>query len=226
MPYIGPDTVDLIVRTPTGGLDGQNTPANAETVVPKTNCSVQIADGWGAASDNPDGSISTYSARAALPVDDDTRALTGEDAIRFQDIVFELTQGATVKTELLSGAEDHVRVFGTAQVNTDRSKELVTITPNLGRDNDGQPRGLGPPINTMALAVTAGNTTESFGISGDTDTADYTVALPIEAPIVDNDLMTVRGRIGLVRVKKDLGRWQGRQLKIVTVHSVTGGRQQ
>lgn len=225
MPYIGPDSVDLIKRTPTGGLDGQNTPANTETVIPKTNCSVQIADGWGAASDNPDGSISTYSAKAMLPVDDDTRALTPEDAIRFQEIVFELTQGPTVKTELLTGDDDHVRVFGTAQVNTDRSKEQVRITPNLGRDSDGQPRGLGAAFNTMALAVTAGNTTEAFGIAGDTDTADFTVALPVEAPIVDNDLMTVRDRTGLVRVKKDLGRWQGRQLKIVTVHSVTGGQQ-
>jgi hypothetical protein len=225
MPYIGPDTVTLIRRTATGGVDANNQLTYDETDVPKTNAAVTVATGFATGSqptDTTEGSFDVYEMKAMLPVDPDTTALTGDDAISFAGIVYELNHGAIVKTDL-KGNPDHVRITGSAEMINTRSMEQVTVTPAGGRDDTGQPVAQGTPFNVMAYAVTAGSTSRKFGVAGDVDEADYTVALPIDTPVKDGDLVTVRGRTGYARVVSDFQRWSDRQIKVVTVATTTGG---
>jgi hypothetical protein len=231
---IGADTVDLVIREATGTLDGAGMPVYTERVVSKSNCCVTVADGTSVTSgagvsstsgggDTEEGSIAVYTMKAALPVDDDTRGLTGDDAIRFAGRTYELNRSADVKAQL-DGQEDHVRVFGTAETVTGRSFEQVRVTPRGARDHTGQPTaGATPAFDVLALAVTPGNSTRRFGVMGDVDEVEFTVALPIEIPIKDNDGITVRGRFGLVRVRAEYNRWADRVVKVVTVESTTGG---
>lgn len=231
---IGPDTVTLRLRALDGTFDDNNQANTTERVVTKTNCSVTVgdgsevvtnaagaADGLGAADAN-DGSVEIFVAKVMLPVDDDTTALSGIDGIDFGGISYEVNRGATIKYTL-GGDPDHVRVFATWQGFTARSAEQVIVTPRTGRDATGQPTTDGTPRPATAWCVTPGNTTQRYGITGDEDEADFTVALSIDDPIQDNDGMLVRGRYGLVRVASQFNRWPAQMARVCTVRIVTGG---
>lgn len=233
-PYIGPDTVALRLRTLDGTFDGNNQANTTERVVTKTNCSVTIGDGSAVvnaaagasaglgAADAPDGSVEVFAMSIMLPVDDDTTALTGIDAIDFGGRSYEVNRGADVKTTY-RGRPDHVRAFATWQGFTARSAEQVVVTPRTGRDATGQPTPDGTPRAATAWCVTPGNTTKRYGITGDEDEADFTVALSIDDPIKDNDGILVRGRYGLARVASQFNRWPNQMARVCTVRTVTGG---
>lgn len=224
MPYIGPDTVELIRRTAeVDVVDENNQLIFDEVTTPKDNCAVTVVTaGRGKATDTTEGSFDVYTMKAALPVDGDTIGLTGDDAIAFAGIVYELNHAAVLKTTL-RGDPDHVRISGSAEIINERSMEQVTVAPQGGRDDTGQPTAGAAPFDVLAYAVTAGNTLQRFGITGNTDEADYTVAVPLDTAIKDNDLVTVRGRTGYARVISDFQRWSDRQIKVVTVRTLTGG---
>jgi hypothetical protein len=149
-PYIGPDTVTLRLRTLDGTFDDNNQANTVERVVTKTNCSVTIGDGGAVvnfgggasvgvgAADALDGSVEIFALTAALPVDDDTMAISAIDAIDFGGISYEVNREADVKTTF-RGKPDHVRIFATWQGFTARSAEQVIITPKGNRDATGQP---------------------------------------------------------------------------------------
>lgn len=234
MPYLGPDPCDLIKRTATGGVDTLAQPAYAEQVIPKLECCITILDGSSVSSapvasagiggaDTPEGSVAIFAMKGMLPVDADTTALTGDDALRFNGVLYELSRPADTKY-LLSGEPDHVRVFGTAMTNTAKSSEQVVITPRGGRDDSGQPQPDGEPYTVMAYAVTADSSEAHYWVSGEIDTDSFTVALPLTAPIRDQDWVEVRGRIGTARVRTDLNRWVDRNVRVVSVQSTYGGR--
>lgn len=235
-PYIGPDAVDIVFRDPAPGVDPNLQLAWVDRIVPKTNCSVTVGDGTSvtnfadgasagvAAADADDGSVAVYVIKACLPVDDDTTAIDGNTALRFDGLVYEINRDATTKYTY-RGVPDHVRVWGTAQYFTTKSSELVTVVPRQNRDATGEPQPDGTPRDVMSWAVNPGNTTRRFGIAGDEDEADFTVAMPLSDPIKDNDGMIVRGRYGLVRLSKQINRWQGRTMQMCTVRTVQGGAQ-
>lgn len=233
-PYIGPDTVILRLRTLDGTFDENNQANTNERVVTKDNCAVTIADGLGVstsaggagggtgAADALDGSVEIFAIKVMLPVDDDTTALSAIDGIDFNGISYEVNRGAVIKYTF-RGDPDHVRIFATWQGFTARSAEQVVITPRTGRDDTGQPVADGTPRPATSWCVTPGNTTRRYGITGDEDEADFTVALAIDDPIQDNDGIMVRGRYGLVRVASQFNRWPAQMAKVCTVRIVTGG---
>jgi hypothetical protein len=177
--------------------------------------------GMGAADAN-DGSVEIYAAKVMLPVDDDTTALSAIDQLIFDGITYQVNRGATVKYTL-SGEPDHVRAFATYQAFTAISAELVVITARGNRDDSGQPVPDGSPRPTTAWCVTPGNTTRRYGIAGDEDEADFTVALPVNDPIQDNDGMLVRGKYGLARVASQFNRWPDQMAKVCTIRTIRGG---
>jgi hypothetical protein len=235
-PYIGPDTVTLRLRTLDGTFDDNNQANTVERVVTKTNCSVTIGDGGAVvnfgggasvgvgAADALDGSVEIFALTAALPVDDDTMAISAIDAIDFGGISYEVNREADVKTTF-RGKPDHVRIFATWQGFTARSAEQVVITPRGNRDGTGQPVPDGAPRSVTAWCVTPGNTTRRYGIAGDEDEADFTVALSIDDPIKDGDGITVRGKYGLARVAAQFNRWPDQMARVCTVRTVQGGAQ-
>lgn len=102
--------------------------------------------------------------------------------------------------------------------------EQVTITPLGGQNTDGDPLPDGTPFPLRGL-VTPGNTTRRPGESGDLDTADFTVYLPLrmrlesEVPgvwewvsvgdlLTEDFRITVRGRecVGRAQVWEEGGR--------------------
>lgn len=227
MPYIGPDSVDLIFRDPAPGVDDNGQPNTVDReVAGVANCSVQIATATEAAgvSENRDnGMVIRYTVRAMLPFDATTTTLTSVCAIRHDGRVYELSADAIPK-RTLRGAPDHVRVFASSEVSTMERGELVTITPKFGRDDHGQPLPDGVPVDVVARAVTPGNTTKRLGVSGEQDEADFTVVFGIDDPVKDGDAVTVRGRRGIGRVETYLEQWADRDTKVVTVRVRTGGR--
>lgn len=232
--FVGTDVADLVFRDATGAVDQNQTPVYVDRHVSKPNCCITIGDGTAVSqqagnvsassggADTIEGSVSIYTMKALLPVDADTQALGPADAIQYQGQTFELNRAGTTKY-FLDGSPSHVRVFGSAEVPTGQNAEQVTIIPRNGRDDSGQPRPDGTPVTVLAANVEAGDTSFSYGISGEFDVADFTVALPIDAQISDGDAMIVRGYYGVVRVSKSINRWVDRQVQVVLVYSTTGG---
>lgn len=232
--YIGSDIADLVFRDATGAVDENDQPVYVDRHVSKENCCITIGDGTSVSqeagevsassggADTLEGSVSIYTMKALLPVDDDTTSLGSADAIQYQGNLYELNRGGTTKY-FLDGSPSHVRVFGSAEVPTGQNAEQVTIIPRNGRDDSGQPRPDGTPVTVLAANVEAGDTSFSYGITGEFDVADFTVALPIDAQISDGDAMIVRGYYGVVRVSKSINRWVDRQVQVVLVYATTGG---
>jgi hypothetical protein len=79
--------------------------------------------------------------------------------------------------------------------------ETVTITPTFGLDSDGNPVDAGDPVQAQAL-VAPGNTAFQYGATSDTDTTDFTLYLPIDTEVKDDDLIEVRGRTCTARVRE------------------------
>lgn len=232
--YIGSDTAALLFRTPTGAVSNNSTPIYTTQQVTKDNCCITIGEGTAVSqqagnvsassggADTIEGSVSIYTMQALLPVDADTTALTATDAIQYQGLVFELNRAA-ITQYFLDGSPSHVRLFGSCEVPTGQNSEQVTVIPRNGRDDNGQPRADGTPQVVLAANVEPGDTSFQYGITGELDQADFTVALPIDVPINDGDAMIVRGYYGVVRVSKSINRWVDRQVQIVLVYSTTGG---
>lgn len=87
--------------------------------------------------------------------------------------------------------------------------ETVTITPQFGRDDDGNPVPPGDPITLTPFAIAPGNTTVQFTDAGNVDSADFTVYfMPApDAEVKDGDLIEVRDRLCTARVR--LWDWEG-----------------
>lgn len=220
MPYIGPDTVDLVIREAAPGVDGHGRPNRTERTVPKGNSCVTVTQ---TVEKRDDGTpVTVYMAKAALPVDSDTSALTVLDAIAHDGRVYELNAGAIVK-RTLRGNPDHVRVFGSHEAPIAETRELVTITPRFGRDDSGQPLPDGDAFDVFARAVEVGNTAARYGARSVVDEVDFTVTFDLDVPIKNGDAIDVRGRRGYVRVETDLEQWADRSQLCVYVRSTLGG---
>ena len=103
--------------------------------------------------------------------------------------------------------------------------EQVTVTPLAGLNSDGDPIPGGTPVVLNAIFVAPGNTSLRLTESGDVDSAEFTVYLPIDAPIHDDDLITVRDKPCFARVREWRDPWPGESLNSLEVlcKSVTGG---
>lgn len=225
MPYIGPDTVDLVIREAAAGVDDHGRPNRMEQLVPTPNSCLTITS---VMETRDTGRVIVYQATAALPVDAATRALRDTDAIRdpVSGMVFDLTADALVKSTL-RGAEDHVRVYATLEKPVgaiDATREQVTITPTFGRDLDGQPRDDGVPFVVMARGVKAGNTTRTIGDDGELLSADFTIAFDLDVAIKDGDRVAVRDRTGYALVSDVHEASADASERVVLVRSRTGGR--
>jgi len=216
---IGPDTVDLVFRDPVVGVDANGQPNRVDRLVPKGNSSVTITS---VIERRETGAVQVHQATVALPVDADTSALTAVDAIRHDGRVYELTGDADVKHRLV-GPATHVRVFATHEEPVAETREQTVITPKFGRDDSGQPLPDGDPVTVFARGVDPGNTVKTYGVSGELDEAEFTIAYDLGTPVKDGDVITVRGRRGYARVRKHLEQWADRSQLIVTVSSKYGG---
>lgn len=85
--------------------------------------------------------------------------------------------------------------------------EAVTVTPQAGRDDDGNPVTGGDPVVLEAFLVAPGNTTLQFTDSGNVDSADFTVYFLQSVSINDGDLIEVRDRTCIARVQKWIDPW-------------------
>ncbi len=217
---IGPDTVELVIRDPTVGVDANGQPNRVDRVVAKSNSNVTVET---VVERREVGAVAVHKAKIALPVDADTQALTAVDAIRHDGRVYELTAGAYTAKRLV-GPATHVRVFGSHEEPVNETRELTVVTPKFGRDDDGQPLPDGVPVEVLARGVDPGNTTKKYGSTGELDEVDFTVAYDLDAPVKDGDVVTVRGRRGYARVQKHLEQWADRSQLVVTVASKYGGR--
>lgn len=104
--------------------------------------------------------------------------------------------------------------------------ETVTVTSQAGLDEDGNPTSGGIPAVVETIAIAPGNTSFAFMDSGDVDSAEFTVYLPVGSPVHDDDLITVRGRTCRARVQEWRDPWpSGEPLEglVVLCRSVTGG---
>lgn len=105
------------------------------------------------------------------------------------------------------------------------SGETVTVTPQAGLDDDGDPIAGGGPVAVEAITVAPGNTTLSYNDQGDLDSAEFTVYLPLGSPVSDDDLITVRGKTCRARVQEWRDPWPGEVSldgMVVLCKSVTG----
>lgn len=167
--------------------------------------------------------VTVYTAKAALPVDADCRALLTKDAIEHDGKVYELAGDARVKRTLIDGIEHHVRVRCTREEQARSVLERITVTPRGGQDDDGARLPDGPAFSVVALAVDAGNTAERYGAEGTTLEADFTVVVALGSGIGDGDLVTVRGRDGVARVQREFSQHADRNQDVILVRSRAGG---
>ena len=103
------------------------------------------------------------------------------------------------------------------------SANTVEISASAaGWDSDGNPIDSGALIVVEAIAIAPGNTSLGFIEGSETDVADYTVYLPLGSPIVDDNLIKVRGKQCRARVKEWVSPWTGRGGLEVVCKSATG----
>lgn len=221
--HIGADTVDLIFRDPV--LDaGQPTydpatgrPVYTDRIVPKSGAKFTITG----VTEN--GSVATYSAKCALQVDADARALMAKDAIRHDGKVFEMSADARVKRTLLDGLDHHVRAFCSREEPVGSVAELVTITPRGGQDDDGHRLADGTPFDVEAIRVDPGNTAERYGAEGTVDEADFTVVLRLGSGVRDGDWIKVRGRQCVARIQRRFSQHAQRDQDVILARFRGGG---
>ncbi len=226
---IGCDTVTLVFRDPATGYDAYNQPNVTERTVdkgpladpPTPGCAFMFAARPTEEMDESGSVAVIRHASVRLPVDDDTTALAATDAIQFGGRTYEM-QGPAVVISTLDAGADHV--FAELQDMYDTGHgENVTVTPNGGRDDDGNVLSGGAPFDVVAFTVEAGNTVARFGPSGEVSEAAYTIVLPLTTPLSDDDWITVRGKTGRARIQKHLTQYAGRQRMVVLVSTVSGG---
>lgn len=218
---IGPDTVVLVFRDPAVGFDTHGRPNATERTVTKPGCAFQF-DRRPAEDLDESGTVTEIRRPTCrLPVDADTQALSTTDAIRFQGRTYEM-QGPAIVRETMDGVLDHVYVDVGDIFETGRG-ERITITPNAGRDDDGNVIPPGPAFQVVAFDVQAGNTLTKFGPSGEVSEADFTIVLPVDTPLRDDDWVTVRGKMGRARIQLNLPQYAGRERIVALVYTKSGG---
>lgn len=79
--------------------------------------------------------------------------------------------------------------------------ETVTVTPQFGLDNYGNPVASGEPVPLEAFAVAPGNTTITYTNAGGVDNVAYTVFFQQAVAIKDDDLIEVRGKTCRARIQ-------------------------
>lgn len=227
-PYIGPDTVELVIREPAAGVDEHGRPNRTERIVTVGNASITVSS---VVETREAGRVVVYSAKACLPPDSvDARGIKRTDAIRdaaHPERTFELIADGVMKTTLLTGTDDHVRVFAQLEQvigELEFTREQVTITPTFGRDARGEHLPDGDPFDVMARGVKAGNTTQTLDVDGTLMSADFTVSLDLAVPVKDGDRITVRGRTGYARVADVLEASATASERVVLVRARSGGR--
>jgi hypothetical protein len=217
---IGPDTVVLVFRDPATGFDAHGRPNVTERLVTKTGCAFQF-DKRPAEDLDESGTVAMVRRPTCrMPIDADTTALDTTAAIRFGGRTYEM-QGPSVVIGSFDGP-DHVFVDLEDIYDAGRG-EKVTITPNPGRDDDGAVVPGGPPFDVVAFDVTAGNTMAKFGQSGEVSEAAFTIVLPVDTNLHDDDWITVRGKTGRARIQVVLPQYVGRERMVVLVDTKSGG---
>lgn len=218
---VGPDTVTLVFRDAATGFDEHGRPNVTERTVDKAGCSFDFNKGRPAEETDESGTVAMIRRPTCLlPVDADTQALSSTDAIRFGGITFEM-QGPAVVSESFEGP-DHVFVDLADVFDTGRG-EKVTVTPNGGRDDDGNVIPGGDPFDVVAFDVEPGNTTAKFGASGELSEAAFTIVLPVDTPINTDDWVSVRGLTGRARLQLNLPQYAGRERIVALVDTKSGG---
>lgn len=226
---IGPDTVTLVFRDPAAGFDSLGRPNVTERTIdkgplaspPTPGCAFQF-DKRPTEETDESGSVAMIRRPTCrLPIDADATALKATDAIRFNGTTYEM-QGPAIIRESLDAGPDHVYVDLEDLYDTGNG-ERVTITPNAGRDDDGNVIAGAPAFDVVAYDVQPGNTVAKFGPGGEVSEAAFTVVLPLDTQIRDDDWMTVRGKTGRARVQLHLTQYSGRSRKVVLVDTMSGG---
>lgn len=226
---IGPDTVTLVFRDPAAGVDRFGRPNVTERLVvkgpgatPPTPGNAFLFDKRPTEERDAEGSVADIRrAGARLYPDADTLALKATDAIIAGGLKYELS-GPAVPEADLDGRVDHVHIQCERIYSSGRGED-VTITPAGHRDDDGHVAPDGVPFVVTAYLVTPGNTTAKYGASGELVEADFTVVLPIDTPLADDDWVTVRGKPGRARIQTNLPQFADYQRLVVLVNTKAGG---
>lgn len=217
---LGPDTVELIKRTPTGVIiDGR--PEQTETVIELSECSAREVNGR----EEIDGStIAVLDLDCHLPVTAETVTLAPGDAIRHRGRLFEL-QTPGVQHDDANGAASHVRAVGRwAAEAGEATHEAVTIIAAGRRLDDGTYEPDGAPVEVLARAVLEGNQAQRFGAAGETLEARFTVLLDPDVEIRDGDWIVVRGLDCRALVALTESQWTERRELVVLAQSARGAR--
>lgn len=219
---LGPDTVELIKRTPTGGVDADGRPERAETITELADCSAREQNGR----EEVNGStITVLDLDCHLPVTPEALALAPGDAIRHRGRLFEL-QTPAVQHDDAQGAPSHVRALGRWAAETAIEAgggEAVTIIPAGKRNDDGTYEPDGAPFEVIARSVEAGASTERFG-EGVAIEAAFTVTLDLGTPIASGDWIVVRGLECRALVTRQESQWAERRELVVLAEYARGGR--
>lgn len=219
---LGPDTVELVKRTPTGAIGPDGLPERDETVTVLTDCSAREVNGR----EEVDGStITVLDLDCHLPVVPAALALTPGDALRHRGRLFEL-QTPGVQHDDASGAPSHVRALGRWAAETAIEAgggEQVTVIPAGVRNDDGTYEPDGAPFDVIARSVEAGASTERFG-EGTSIEAEFTVTLDLGTPIKTGDWIVVRGLECRALVTRQESQWAERRELVVLAQFARGGR--
>lgn len=219
---LGPDTVELIKRTPTGAIGPDGLPVRTEAVTELGGCSAREQNGR----EEVNGStITVLDLDCHLPVVPEALALAPGDAIRHRGRTFEL-QTPAVQHDDAQGAPSHVRALGRWAAETAVEAgggEAVTIVPAGKRNDDGTYEPDGAPFEVIARSVEAGASTERFG-EGVTIEAAFTVTLDLGTPIASGDWIVVRGLECRALVTRQESQWAERRELVVLAQSARGGR--
>lgn len=219
---LGSDTVELIKRVPTGGVDADGRPERDETITVISDCSARETNGR----EEVNGStIAVLDLDCHLPVTAEALALEPGDAIRHRGRLFEL-QTPGVQHDDAQGSPSHVRALGRWAAETAvaaGSGEAVTIIPAGRRLDDGTYEPDGAPLEVIARSVDAGASRERFG-EGHTVEAAFTVTLNLGTPINSGDWIVVRGMECRARVTRQESQWVERRELVVLAEYARGGR--
>src|SRR5262245_22843643 len=90
------------------------------------------------------------------------------------------------------------------------TETVLVAASGGGYDSDGNPLPEAAPVVLPVLELAPGNTTQRFTVAGEVEEADYTVYLELGSPIVDDDVVTVRGKQCRARVREWRSQRSGR----------------
>jgi hypothetical protein len=225
---LGPDTVELIKREPTGEVvDGR--PVYTETVTEMTDVCASEITGREEISRTAFGltagsTIAVLDLDCHLYVTAEALALDAGDAIRHRGRLFEL-QTPAVQHDDANGTPSHVRALGRwAGEAGETTRESVTIIPAGRRHDDGTYEADGAPFDVLARAVVPGNQAQRFGGGAEQIEAAFTVALDPDVAIRDGDWIIVRGLECRALVALSESEWAERRELVVLAQYAIGGR--